>query len=188
MHALLAAYPRCQNYRNKIALGQKIFDMAEFSEGERFIILDSDLLFFARPDSVLDWVENQRDECRFIRDVAEASNVSAAEAEARFKITLWPCINSGLCLLPKAAIDLDFCEKCLGETTILNGHVWRVEQTLFALCASRYGRGQLLPHTYEVSLSSDCQHHATARHYVGQVRNLFYAEGLPRVYKLLLAD
>lgn len=186
MQRLLAPFPRCWNYRQSHPLGLKIFDMPALTRAERLVILDSDLLFFARPDEILDWVEANRDDCRFIQDVAEASNVTAEQARARLGVDLWPRVNSGLCLLPNAAVSTAFCEKALEQTAILDGHIWRVEQTLFALCASRYGRGGLLPRSYEVVLTPRGATTATARHYVGAVRNEFYGEGLPRLQSLLL--
>ncbi|PAW79853.1 MAG: hypothetical protein B9S32_00555 [Verrucomicrobia bacterium Tous-C9LFEB] len=188
MQRLLAPFPRCWNYRQSHPLGLKIFDMAALTRSERFIILDSDVLFFARPDAILDWVETNRNESRFIEDVAEASNVTAEQAQTQLGVTLWSRVNSGLCLLPSAAVPASFCEKALEQTAILEGHIWRVEQTLFALCASRYGAGGLLPRTYEVTLARHSAPNATARHYVGAVRNEFYAEGLPRLKSLLLPE
>jgi hypothetical protein len=89
--------------------------------------------------------------------------------------------------MAKPAIDLDFCERALGETSITKGHVWRIEQTLLALCASRYGKGGLLPKTYEVSLGKHSAENVIARHYVGAVRDRFYGEGLKRLRDILLA-
>ncbi len=188
MQRLLAPFPHCWAYRQSHPLGLKIFDMAALTRAERLLILDSDVLFFARPDEILDWVEAKRNECRFIQDVAEASNVTAEQALAQLGVELWPRVNSGLCLLPSAAVSAPFCEKALEHTSILKGHIWRVEQTLFALSASRYGPGGLLPRAYEVTLARRGAATATARHYVGAVRNEFYAEGLPRLKSLLLPE
>jgi hypothetical protein len=65
-------------------------------------------------------------------------------------------------------------------------HIWLVEQTLFAICASAVGRGGLLPAEYEVSKARFASPGVVARHYVGAVRNRFYGEGIPRVKKELL--
>ena len=96
-------------------------------------------------------------------------------------------MNSGLGLIHKAAIDLDLCDRALAQTTMLRGHIWRVEQTLFALCASNHGKGGLLPDRYEVSLGKHAREDVVSRHYVGAVRNRFYGEGLKRLAPVLLA-
>ena len=187
MDRALAAFPFCHDYRNKHPLALKIFDMAHFCESERLIVLDSDVLFFSYPREIMVWVAGKSDDCFFNEDVAEGSLLPTDVAWTDLGVALWPRVNSGLCLLTKAALDLEFCERALGETSILQGHIWRVEQTLFALCASRYGKGGLLPKSYEVSLSKDASSDAVARHYVGAVRDRFYGEGIERLHRELLA-
>lgn len=187
MNRVLLPYPFCLDYRNTHPLGIKVFDMAHYATEERFIVLDSDVLFFRKPQEIVDWAKAPvgRD-CWFNEDVQEASLITASEAREELNVKLWSRVNSGLCLLYKPAIDLDFCDRALAVTSILRGHVWRVEQTLFALCASRNGRGGLLPKTYEVTLKRHASKDIIARHYVGAVRDRFYGEGLKRLRGALL--
>ena len=187
MEKVLAAFPLCHDYRNKHPLALKIFDVPQLAMADRFILLDSDVLFFSYPREIADWVTRGTPECWFNEDIQEGSLITADQAWSDLGVPLWPRVNSGLGLLAKAAMDLEFCERALGETSILKGHVWRIEQTLFALCASRHGKGGLLPKTYEVSLGKDASSDAIARHYVGAVRDRFYAEGLKRLRDVLLA-
>lgn len=182
----LEPFPQCRAYRKRVPLALKIFDVPLLQVEPRILLLDPDVLFFARPAEILGWVDRADDDsCWFNADVAEASAVSAEEARDRLAVSLWPRVNSGLCLLTRAAIDPAFCERVMGETSILKGHFWRVEQTLFALCASRWARGGLLPGTYEVSLGRHAAPGCIARHYVGAVRDRFYAEGIARLRKEL---
>jgi hypothetical protein len=186
--AALQSTPLCARYRTEHPLGLKIFDVPLLQAAPRFLLIDPDVLFFQRPDEILRRVDDSRDDhCYFNKDVAEASNVSAAEARQKLGVTLLPQVNSGLCLLPTRALDLAFCERALRETTVLRGHFWRVEQTLFALCASRHGRAGLLAPTYEVSLGPTRRPDAVARHYVGAVRDRFWAEGIWDLSDRLLA-
>jgi hypothetical protein len=89
-------------------------------------------------------------------------------------------------LVEAGTVDLDFCEQALRESGLLGGLLWRVEQTLLALCASRTGRGGLLPSAYEVSLGFRRGPEAICRHYVGAVRDRFYAEGVRELAGVLL--
>jgi len=175
---LLHPYPFCADYRKQHPLALKLFDVPHFTTGGRFCVFDSDLLFFNHPREILEWVTRGADECWFNEDVKEGSLVTAAEARNELGIKIWPRVNTGLCLLVKSAIDLDLCDRALAQTSILRGHVWRVEQTLLMLCAARHGKGGLLPRTYEVSLGKHAREDAISRHYVGMVRDRFYAEGL----------
>lgn len=188
MDRLLLPFPFCHDYRNKHPLALKIFDMAQFCESDRFIVFDSDVLFFNYPREITNWVSKNASECWFNEDAEEGSLITTEHAWSDLGVTLWPRVNSGLCLLSKAAIDLEFCERALGETSILKGHIWRVEQTLFALCASRHGKGGLLPKTYEVSLAKEASSDCIARHYVGAVRDHFFDEGLKRLRDVLLTE
>ncbi|PTX91104.1 hypothetical protein [Opitutus sp. ER46] len=182
---VLAARPLCRAYRAQYPLGLKCFDIPVLETASRLIILDPDVLFFRQPTQVLEWVDRAQEEsCWFNEDVAEASNVSAQEAQDTLGVQLWPRVNSGLCLLTRAAMDLDFCECAMRETSLRTGHFWRVEQTLFALAASRHARGGLLPVTYEVSLRRHARSDAISRHYVGAVRERFWAEGVRHLIHL----
>jgi hypothetical protein len=147
------------------------------------------VLFFGQPTEIMDWSRGPEPmECWFNEDIIEASLITIIDAYEDLGVNLWPHVNSGLCLIHRPAIDFDFCDHALAVTSILRGKPWRVEQTLFALCASRFGRGGLLPRKYEVSLSRYAAHDAVARHYVGAVRQRFFGEGLKRLSPVLLAE
>ena len=185
----LRGYPFCADYRSTHPLALKIFDMAQFASDERYLVIDSDVLFFARPGEIVDWATGPNTHaCWFNEDVQESALLSAEEAREELDIKLWSRVNSGLCLIHKPAIEYDLCDRALALTSILSGQVWRIEQTLFALCASHAGRGGLLPKTYEVSLRRRASPGTIARHYVGKVRDRFYGEGLKRLRAALLAE
>ena len=187
MEKALRPFPFCAEYRAMHPLALKIFDIPHFAEGGRYMMFDSDLLFFRHPREILDWANAESDECWFNEDVQEASLISAADARDDLGVRPWPRVNSGLGLICKAAIDLDFIDRALAVTSILRGHIWRVEQTLYMLCAARHGKGGLLPKTYEVSLNRRAAEDTVARHYVGAVRDQFFSEGLKRLGRQLLA-
>ncbi|HVS53821.1 MAG TPA: hypothetical protein VHD62_15805 [Opitutaceae bacterium] len=182
---LLANHPACRAYRPRHPLAQKIFDIPLLAGTEKFILLDSDVIFFRRPGEILEWCAGQRAGCWFNEDVREGSLLAAAEARSALGVELWPRVNSGLCLLERNFLDLELCERALNHSSLLAGHPWRVEQTLIALCASKFARGGLLPPTYEVSLAPHRRPDAIARHYVGAVRQQFFSEGVPAAREAL---
>lgn len=188
MERALTPFPFCLEFRRAHPLGLRMFDTTYFAQGERLLLVDSDVLFFRPPAEILRWTDASNDECWFNEDVAEGALITASDAETELGVRLWPRVNSGICLLFKPAIDFDFCDRALAQTSILRGHVGQVEQTLFALCASRHGKGGLLPKSYEVSLRKRSARDAIARHYLGAVRDRFYGEGLKRLRDELLID
>ncbi len=184
---LLHPFPFCADYRRAHSLALKVFDVAHFAAGERFLLFDSGLLFFSHPREILDWVAAQSDECRFHEDVAEHSVITAAEARAELGIKIWPRVNSGLCLLSKGDIDLDLCDRALAQTSLPSGDASRIEQTLLMLCAAHRGKGGLLPPRYEVSHAKSAAEDAVSRLYVGEMRERFFADGLKRLEPVLLS-
>ncbi len=185
MANVLVQHLHCQQYRVRHPLALKIFDIPVLTPAERYLLIDSDVLFFRRPNTLLNWVDSGKKECWFNEDVQEASLLSPDEAKEVFNIKLWPKVNSGLCCITTEAIDLDFCDHAMRKSKIANGRLWRIEQTLHALCVSRYNKGGILPHYYEVSLGKSASDDCIARHYVGAVRDRFFAEGLPTVKAML---
>ena len=81
-------------------------------------------------------------------------------------------------------MPLEWIEEFLSIPGMLEGHFWRIEQTLYALCASRFGV-ELLPDDYRVFLDGNLGDRPF-RHYVGAVRDRMYTEGMRRLAPLLL--
>ena len=187
MQRVLQPFPFCEEYRSLHPLALKLFDIPHFCKSSRYLMFDSDLLFFQYPHEIMEWAGSENDECWFNEDVQESSLLTAAEARDELDVKIWSRVNSGLCLIQKAAIDPDFLDRALAQTSILRGHIWRVEQTLYMLCGARHGKGGLLPKRYEVSLGRHASEEVVCRHYVGAVRDRFYAEGIKRLSPQLLA-
>ena len=115
MELRLAGHPRCLEYRRSHALALKLFDCTALATTPRLILLDSDILFFQRPEEVLDWVQRGLSECYFNPDFQDAYCLTREEARDRLQVELWPRVNTGLSLLARAAVDVDFCEACLAD-------------------------------------------------------------------------
>lgn len=184
--AALEGRPLCVRGRHFYNPSLKFFDTRHYAPHERLIILDSDILFFRKPRLLLDWVDGGGADFLFMRDVADASALDRETVRTALGLDLMENINSGMCFLPKNLIDLDFTEHCLAETELLRTTRWTFEQTLFALCASHDGGGRLLPGEYELTLNPAMRPNSVARHYVGRVRQLIYAEGIRRLRRELL--
>ncbi|MFI0347458.1 MAG: hypothetical protein ACH346_01615 [Chthoniobacterales bacterium] len=178
MKNYLAAYPRCAAHRLRHNLFLKFFDIPAFVPGERFILLDSDVLFFRRPQEILDWADSAREECFYNEDTKEKYSSPRYEIEPVLGVKLWPRFNSGLLLMPRRAIALDLAEKLLTLFDQSAHHPQFFEQTLYALMASDWNRGGALPSNYEISWGFFRKKESIARHYVGAFKHdILYIEG-----------
>jgi hypothetical protein len=179
---VLRKFPRSLLFRNTNVLAPKVFDFVTFLESDRMALFDSDLLFFAKPTTYLQRVEDRSFRCNtFNADSDHGYTVEPDAVRSRIGHDLFPRVNTGLGLLHRDSIRWDWTEEFLSLPGIMTGNFWRIEQTLFALCSSRYGV-ELLPDEYTLSLEPGIRDRPF-RHYVGRIRHLMYGEGIAQLTK-----
>jgi hypothetical protein len=145
------------------------------------LLLDSDVLFFSEPTELLLRIEDKNYRKNTVNaDIASAYTVTPEAASKHANVTLIERFNSGLGLIHRDSLRFDWFEEFLNIPGIID-HFWRIEQTLFALCSSRFGV-DLLPSEYNVRLTGTLNG-APARHYVGAIRHLFYREGIRELHR-----
>lgn len=177
MDELLADYSHCRDFRRDNVLAPKIFDFVAYLNSPRLLLLDSDVLFFVEPTTLLQRIEDPvYGKNTFNADFASAYTIEPEQARQDLGFELLPCINSGLALVHQDSIRSDWIEEFLSVPSVVAGHFWRIEQTLFALCSSKYGV-ELLPEEYTLHLEPGIGS-APFRHYVGAIRHLMYGEGI----------
>jgi len=175
---VLRGFRRCLEFRNTNIFGPKLFDVIAFLESNRMGLFDSDLLFFKEPAAYLDRVEDPA----FRKNVfnpdctSNAYTVKPQIVREHLGFELQPGVNAGFGMVHKESIRWEWIEEFLTLPGILQGHPWRIEQTLHALCSSRYGV-ELLPSDYTVYLKNGLGDRPF-RHYVGPIRHLMYREGM----------
>ena len=159
-----------------------MFDFPFYLNSDRMLLLDSDVLFSREPAELLRLIEDPNYRLNIVnRDVASAYTVDLAEVKSRTGVNVIERFNSGLGLIHRDSLRLDWIEEFLGLRGILEGHFWRIEQTVQALCSSRFGV-ELLPPVYDIRFSDGIDG-SPARHYVGAIRHLFYGEGIRYLVK-----
>lgn len=178
----LDGYPRSQALRQSNPLSLKLFDFVEWLKSDRMLLIDSDVLFFRRPDALLARIEDSGYRKNTVNeDVATALTLSLDDIRRLTGLEVPERFNSGLGLIHKASLRLEWMEEFLALPGIL-GYWWRVEQTLYALISARFGT-ELLPADYAVRLRGELNQEA-CRHYVGGVRHLMYGEGMRKLQAL----
>jgi hypothetical protein len=173
--AELQGYPHCLAFRQSNHLSPKIFDFAAYLQSDRMLLLDSDVLFFESPIALLERIEDPGYRFNSVNgDIKNAYTVDPIEVQRRCGITMVERFNSGLGLIHQRSLDLNWIEEFLQLPNII-GNFWLIEQTLYALCSSKFGV-ELLPDAYDVCLDEGI--YRPSRHYVGKIRHLMYREGI----------
>jgi len=177
----LKDFPRCLELRRTNQLSLKVFDFRAFLGSDRMLLLDSDVLFFEEPTQLLARIEGAGYRRNTVNaDVATAYTLDPDDLRRLSGVPLVERFNSGLGLIHRDSLRLDWLEEFLAIPGIV-GHFWRIEQTLLALCSSKFGC-ELLSAEYDVRLRRDAGH-GPARHYVGAIRHLMYKDGLRRLVR-----
>jgi hypothetical protein len=162
---------RSAAYRDRNGTVRKLFDFFLMSKADSIISIDSDIIFFRRPDELLSGTSNL-----FNRDQAYHYTLPLDELENAFGIRPVPLVNSGLSRVRREVVDFEKIEQWLAHPGLYN-NVWVTEQTVMALCASIAGF-EFLPQTYEVGAASALSSSAICRHYPGEFRSMLYTEGM----------
>lgn len=173
----LTPFPRCMEFRTHNPLSLKLFDTRFYLEADRMLLVDSDVLFFSNPADLIHRVEDPLYVLNsFNAQASSAYTVTPEELSTHLGWSVSGFINSGLGLVHKQSIRLDWCERILNIPGILSHH-WRIEQTMFAACSSGWGV-ESLPHSYFVELGAVDLSRRPCRHYVGPIRHLMYSQGV----------
>lgn len=174
----LARYPAAAANRKKHPWFLKFLDCAVFAPHEDYIVLDTDVIFYRRPAEILEWAEARPGTCHFMRDLRETYCSPREVIKAKTGLDLWEAVNSGICLMPKRAVNFDLAEGFLRSFENEARHYIFLEQTLFAVAGSAHGKGGTLPAAYEISWKTFRRKEAIVRHYVGIIKHdLLYLEG-----------
>lgn len=173
----LREFPRSLAFRRTNLLAPKVFDFLAFLESDRMAVFDSDLLFFDEPSAYLTRIEDPAYMLNtFNADTSNAYTVDRDAVRPLIGHEVVARFNSGLGLAHRHSLRLEWIEEFLSLPGILEGHFWRIEQTLYALCSSRFGV-ELLPQEYALSFQPGINGRPF-RHYVGGIRHLMYSEGM----------
>jgi hypothetical protein len=176
---VLEAYPLCQVFRRQFKLARKVFDFIHYLENDRMLLIDSDVLFFKPPEVLLRRIEDPAYACNSLnRDISTSYTVDASTVRDYLKIEMEERVNSGLGLIHRDSMPFARIEELLTIPGVI-GHYWRIEQTLYALCGMLHGY-EALPPEYDVYRGAGLGDRAS-RHYVGEIRRLFYEEGIARL-------
>jgi hypothetical protein len=165
---------RCLAYRQRNVSTRKLFDFYLLSNAEFVISIDSDIVFFRRPQELIPTESTRKN--LYNKDCAYWYSMSLEELEATFSVRPPPLVNSGLALVRRKSMDFDLIDRWLTNPKLFED-TWVTEQTLHAMCSTVYGI-ELLPATYCVATTPGLKPDMVCKHYPGFFRYHLYAEGM----------
>jgi hypothetical protein len=189
-----AGMHRCIAYRHEQIYGLKLFDLEHYGRGKRVLYLDTDILFFTRPDALLDALHAADDRWvdRYNEDIRTCYTWSAERVKDVTGLDLLPRVNSGLLVLRIGTPDWTSYESWL----TMPERSFYSEQTLRAMYLSAAG-ARALPSDYDVCFRHAWQGHdwdaslaekrlgqeVVSEHFCGNLgsRVLFYERFMQRV-------
>jgi hypothetical protein len=160
----------------------KLADLHVFARQERILFVDSDVLFFKRPDALFHVLESEKGNY-FTKDLQTAYISDLITLEKLTGIRPLDRVNSGIFAVNRSDISLKKLSRRLSELDSAKqpkGTVYHhlIEQTLFAVLTSDSSGGAAhLPPDYDLRLERGLDG-AVCRHYVGVIRDFFELEGL----------
>lgn len=153
-----------------------------FSNSNKIIFLDSDVLFFKHPKEIIPWINDEYD-AFYIKDCQDAYFFSQVESKYFFKTELAPQVNSGFLGINKKDFDIKIFEKVLKLHDKLSVYrPWQF-QTFFAIILASK-KCLILPKTYLISEELNIDKKTACCHYVRSIRNKLYLDGFIAIKKL----
>ena len=161
---------------------RKLTDIHLCSSGTK-LVLDSDMLFFRRPDALIAWWDQRQNPCLMV-DCEESYGYSRTLLERLAGVPLLPSLNVGICGLDSDIIDWDEVEFWCRSLVESEGTSYYLEQALFAMLASRH-HPTVLERTDYITCPSPVQAKTGAgvlQHYVADSKSLYFRNS----WKLLI--
>jgi hypothetical protein len=181
--------PATLHARTNCKLMRKVIDTAVVCQASRYVLLDSDVLFFQKPCHLLNLLKGTDGIMHLLRDYQDSYSIEPEAAIKELGIQLPPEINTGLALIPKLSVDFQAIEDIFAKRMIPLDKDGFAEQTVLALLAQRHGF-DYLPSDYAVVTGplGKQESPGVCRHYVGPVKKLFFDEGVPRFINSMRAS
>jgi hypothetical protein len=175
-------YPTLRAQRRGYKHLRKLTDAHAGRTGWR-LVLDSDMLFFRRPDVLLAWLAAP-DRPMHMLDVHDAYGYPAAALQVLAGRAVPACVNVGICGFRSDALDWGHLESWAAQLIARHGTSYYLEQALVALLAA-HSDPLRLPRSDYLLLPdvSECQRPtATLHHYVDLSKRGYYRHAWRHVF------
>jgi hypothetical protein len=142
------------------------------------LVIDSDLLFFRRPDALLEWCAHPGHSLHAV-DCQESYGYSRALMERLAGAPIPPLINVGLCGLRSEALDWPELESWCAELIALEKTNYYLEQALIAMLMAREAGRVVVPAADYVTKPGKAEARsprAVMHHYVAESKRWYFCD------------
>lgn len=181
-HLPAARFPALRAQRRTYLHLRKLTDCHAGRPGPR-LVLDSDMLFFRRPDALLAWLDTPVDPIHMV-DVQDSYGYPAATLQTLATGPLPSCVNVGVLGLRSETIDWEKLEHACATLLAQHGTSYFLEQALSALLLSAENPTRLPAADYRVLPdASECVSPTAAlHHYVAESKRGYFRHGWRHVF------
>ena len=131
-HLPAERFPVLRRRRLNLKLMRKLTDTHAGTSGWK-LFLDSDMLFFRRPDFLLNWLRSPRQQRFYMEDITRAYGYSPELMSTLARGPLPKQMNSGMCGLKSDELDWEQLEAWCAEMIAHGGERYLQEQALSAM-------------------------------------------------------
>jgi hypothetical protein len=159
--SVLTSYPEVRAFREHLMLAKKLIDAPLLIPDHKFLLLDSDVLFFAKPVQLIDHLrQNQLNRFAF--------NMERGK------------INSGVAVVPPSRVSLDQIEELLRLMPVTLKQQFWAEQEIYSLIAQEcYDE---LADAYAVEpVPPGAYNELVSCHFISTVRHRFFQQGVTQL-------
>lgn len=177
-------YPVLNKLWHEFPLIRKILSVHLWREGWN-LCLDSDMLFWLRPDFLLEWLgDPEKPIC--MKDFQYAYSVGREAVNTIAGLDVPPLINTGVIGLHSSMIDADKLESQAKALLAAKGTRHFLEQTMTAMLLSSRGFEFAPPKDYGIpSSAAECSTTATVcQHYTPRSRGWMYGKGWREIWRM----
>lgn len=162
---------------------RKLTDIHAGAQGWK-LVLDSDMLFFRRPDFLLDWLNSPQQPCHMV-DVETSYGYSEALMTSLAKSEIPERLNVGICGLKSEDIDWEQLEYWCKTMIEQQGTHYYQEQALVAMLVAGKPRAVAPDKDYIVmpKRKQVIQPQAVLHHYVADSKSWYFRYGWKHILK-----
>lgn len=178
----------CQALRECFFLSIKLFDMILGKKTDYLLHIDSDALFFRKPEQIIDIATTGKLNGCYNADVNNAYSFDAKTMETFVHRPMLERFNSGLILHNFDEDIFNLVEQVM-EGRAHAAASWHLEQTLLAMYASNRGDFLMLPEDYDVCRKGRGKgHNLVSEHYTHSTGHDFHKDFINQISPQFMAQ